>query len=50
MIIMDERGIEDIKEYWRTEMEAIRIHEEELLIIEQRRIEHMRIMEEERLA
>lgn len=43
---MDADAIWNVKEYWRSYMEEIRIKEEEKLIIEERRLESLRIMEE----
>jgi hypothetical protein len=39
----------NIKEYWRQQMEAARIKEMEITLIEEQRIEHLRIIEEENL-
>ena len=38
-----------IKEYWRMQMEAARIREQEIALIEEQRIEHLRIIEEHNL-
>jgi len=38
-----------VKEYWRQQMEAARIKEQELALIEEQRIERLRIIEEENL-
>jgi hypothetical protein len=37
------------KEYWRMQMEAARIKEQEIALVEEQRIEHLRIIEEQNL-
>lgn len=38
-----------VKEYWRKQMEAARIKEQEITLIEEQKTEHLRIIEEENL-
>ena len=38
-----------IKEYWRTQMEAARIKEMEITVVEEFKSEHLTIIEEENL-